>query len=654
MYDLCDKCTQGLRKDEARRLRYDPENRDIGQAVNQWTLVLAAESGHIECVKFLTMRGAVVSAGAHGALGRAAMGGHLECVRFLVKSGASVDTEVLNSAAGGGNLECVKYLISSGAVVNAKTLTCAARGGHLECVKLLIAGGAVVEAEALNLAAKGKHIECVIFLIASGADVHAEDHYGRTALSYAFEAGSPSDCAQLLLDIGANVGNSVNELLCAVESESREYLQMVIDNGVDVNALCRGDTALIRAAMYGHEETVQLLLDSGADPDIRTHGRCGSVGLSISPFEVPDQDLDDVYDRDRGLTALMGASYCGSLGCVQRLLSKGANPLLVSSCGLTALRLAESMEIRELTALRLAASKEIRELTALRLATAKEIRELLAEAVERWSSAPRALDSEFMRVVQIDSCRRVETLIKCGPDVNQRDFNNGETPLMKATLAGCLECMRRLLDFGADVNARANWWEGEDESPSDFPPLELSDIFDDRGWTALMYAAARGRGECVELLLSRGASPRMLSWHGYSAKQLVNIVFDYDRDSSAIEYMLDLADAQWELSLTVNRVARGDMARRRVRAMRVADLLGLGESVEAQRLPGEVWRLIGEMAYSRGRPGSSGPGRARVLQLRLLLREPFAPCVTCGACAGAPQCAPCRVKGVPYACRWGQ
>eukprot|EP00418_Pyrodinium_bahamense_P062464 CAMPEP_0179085884 /NCGR_PEP_ID=MMETSP0796-20121207/38923_1 /TAXON_ID=73915 /ORGANISM="Pyrodinium bahamense, Strain pbaha01" /LENGTH=133 /DNA_ID=CAMNT_0020783335 /DNA_START=46 /DNA_END=444 /DNA_ORIENTATION=- len=64
---------------------------------------------------------------------------------------------------------------------------------------------------------------------------------------------------------------------------------------------------------------------------------------------------------------------------------------------------------------------------------------------------------------------------------NARD-SRGLTPLMIAAMHGHEDCLRCLLQRGADLDAR-----------------------DGRGWTALMHAAFRGQGPCLRLLAEHGA-----------------------------------------------------------------------------------------------------------------------------------------------------
>jgi ankyrin repeat protein len=165
------------------------------------------------------------------------------------------------------------------------------------------------------------------------------------------------------------------------------------------------------------------------------------------------------------------------------------------------------------------------------------------------SSANAGAYEDFFSAILRDDGRAVSALLQRGLDPNTRDENSqvglylalredaaaaaeallahpgleidaanpaGETPLMMAALKGRLDGARRLLARGAQVN-RPGW------SPLHYaasgPEPQLLQLLLDRGGavdapspngsTPLMMAARYGSEDAVDLLLRRGANPRL-------------------------------------------------------------------------------------------------------------------------------------------------
>lgn len=135
----------------------------------------------------------------------------------------------------------------------------AAKHGLTSATKLLLEKGADVNQEentrndtALSIAVRNQHAEVVRLLLESGADVHTRTAQGYTTLAIAAKGGS-EDVLRLLLQYGAEV----NE-------RSRES----------------GPTALHSAALAGKLGTVNLLLNSGADP-LLEYENCTAKDLAM-------------------------------------------------------------------------------------------------------------------------------------------------------------------------------------------------------------------------------------------------------------------------------------------------------------------------------------------------------------------------------------
>ena len=200
-----------------------------------WTpLILVAESGHLEAVKFLVKEGGANVESKDSwdktPLSWAAENGHLEAVKFLVEeAGADVESKdrwegwtPLILAAENGHLEAVKFLVDEGgADVESKDLSrmtplsWAAYNGHLEVVKFLVEeAGADVELKdvsqmtPLTQAAKNGHLDIVKFLVReAGADVESKDFWQRTPLSRAAEYGHLEAVKFLVKEAGADVAS---------------------------------------------------------------------------------------------------------------------------------------------------------------------------------------------------------------------------------------------------------------------------------------------------------------------------------------------------------------------------------------------------------------------------------------------------------------
>lgn len=162
----------------------------------------------------------------------------------LVKTGVDINEKDANGdtalvmAAEKGNEEVVKYLLKVGADVNAKNnydataLTNAAFMGQTGVIKLLIEAGADINAKnqsflfegytALMMATFGGYTEAARLLMKEGADLNVKASNGLTALGLA--GGENSEIAKLLIEAGAkgkkNKGKTVSEMKVSEKQES--------------------------------------------------------------------------------------------------------------------------------------------------------------------------------------------------------------------------------------------------------------------------------------------------------------------------------------------------------------------------------------------------------------------------------------------------
>ncbi|MCX7920041.1 MAG: ankyrin repeat domain-containing protein [bacterium] len=231
-------------------------------------------------------------------------------------------------AAGSENPALVKMFVQKGAMVNAKTpigLTAihfATRTGNLEIVKLLIQSGANVNSAdtvfgytPLMLAAMLGKTDIVTLLLKSGANVTLKSKDGDTAVTLA-AMNEYAELAQLLVTAGApKYGADMNKnLITAIVLNEPEQVNRFLSSGANPDTKDElGKPALVIAAYFGRSDIVKLLLDAGAQENIRLalytavmKGTLDIVNLikqarhldSITPIIENEKVIGLAYDDD--------------------------------------------------------------------------------------------------------------------------------------------------------------------------------------------------------------------------------------------------------------------------------------------------------------------------------------------------------------------
>ena len=142
----------------------------------------------------------------------------------------------------------------------------------------------------------------------------------------------------------------------------------------------------------------------------------------------------------------------------------------------------------------------------------------------------------------------LRALLEYGADINAKGFD-GETPLLFALSSCHQEAVQILLEFGADVNIKEDkqgynalmyaaecGWESLKPFEAIIERTTSINAQDNDGWTALMLAAFIDESANVELLIRRGADPRIVNNEGQSAL----IIAQQEKSLHSVAYLLQV------------------------------------------------------------------------------------------------------------------
>ncbi len=266
----------------------------------------------------------------------AAAHGDLETIRLLVEAGADIDGRgddhgvgVLGWATCFGDVrqEAAGYLLDHGAKLDLWTAIALDRADDLRAMvtgdRSLLAARMTRNQHRrtpLHHAVRKNRLRIVKLLLELGADPNARDATGATALTTASEEGADPAIVATLLDagltpdlltmvnlarygeaeamlradpsrIGPDGGDTI-ALHVAVSKRNLTAIRWLLAHGIDVNAKRRmwdlNHTALHMTIESGAIEIARLLLDAGADPNVRDD-RVHATALGWAEFFGRDE-----------------------------------------------------------------------------------------------------------------------------------------------------------------------------------------------------------------------------------------------------------------------------------------------------------------------------------------------------------------------------
>jgi ankyrin repeat protein len=352
----------------------------------------------------------------------------------------------------------------------------------------------------LHLAIANRDRATVELLLKAGADATLVDHAGETPLMLAARAGDAAIAARLLA-VGA-----------PVDAREAEYQQ----------------TALMIAAREGHADVARLLLDAGADVNAATRAgaepmfrrpseNAGSKGVGIIRGGWPERGMRPPVPGAK--TPLLYAVRRGDLALTRLLVEAGAALELADADGVTPLL---NAILNASIAVARGAPGEHAHLAVARYLIERGAN---VNAQDWYGETPlwAAVDARNL-------------------DVNGPERDNG------MDRAAALDLVMQLLARGADPNARIREYPPERRFIATLGSLSWVDF---TGQTPFLRAALAGDVTVMRLLLEHDADPSIATFAGTTplmaaagVNWVVNQTFDEGPEAliAAVELCHELGD----------------------------------------------------------------------------------------------------------------
>ena len=493
-------------------MKHDAKIDAVDKDGNQ-PLHLACKQWHTATVRLLLSHGADVTALNK----QQRKPSHMANESVLKSYEVHNSNHALHIAVEEGHIQTVQLLVDCGADVNelnedGQTPLHTAAGGEKDCPELcsiLMKHDAKIDAvdkdgnQPLHLACKQWHTATVRLLLSHGADVTAlnkqqrkpshmanesvlksyEVHNSNHALHIAVEEGH-IQTVQLLVDCGADV-NELNEdgqtplhTAAGGEKDSPELCSILMKHDAKIDAVDKdGNQPLHLACKQWHTATVRVLLSHGADVTALNKQQ-------RKPSHMANESVLKSYEVHNSNHALHIAVEEGHIQTVQLLVDCGADVNVLNEYGQTPLHTAAGGErdCPELCSILLEHNAKVDTVDKdgnqpLHLACKRRhtatVHVLLSHgadvtALNKWQRKPLHLANESVlksyrvhngnhavhTVVEKGHIQTVQLLVDCGADVNKLN-EYGQTPLH--TAAGgekdCPELCSMLLDHNAKVDA---------------------------------------------------------------------------------------------------------------------------------------------------------------------------------------------------------
>ncbi len=451
-------------------------------------LHLAAEKGHLPVVQLLLEKRAdpnLRNNQGYSPLFIAMEGNHSQVAESLREAGGLASARI-HDAVAEKDMDRVKHLIHKYPEMvdeieekrNRTPLHEAVLINSIEMAKLLIEAGAKLNIQgefgftALHYAARNGNLDIIKILLEQKADTDIKDTYGNTPLAVAMKE-SQSAVEELLKQKGASESGGIHDAAKKGDLEKVKSILAGNPNLANLRDLKFDASPLLYAVFHGHREIVEILLDSGADPNAQNSA--GKAAIHYAVEKGSREILDILLDRGASVNILTGykltplhyAAETGQLDIARALMEKGAQVNSRSNVGLTPLHLASYYRNRKIAEVFIKAGADV-------------------NCCDNSNVTPLHFAARYGEVAL------ARFLLQQGASINAGNLDMA-TPLHFAAENGQKEIIRFLISQGANIDAR-----------------------DRDGRTALHQAAYEGQTEVVELLLSLGADATQINCQGHT------------------------------------------------------------------------------------------------------------------------------------------
>jgi ankyrin repeat protein len=407
--------------------------------------------------------------------------------------------------------------------------------------------------------------EVLALLLSAGADPHLADEHGRNSLHYASKKGHTSLLKPLLatgLDINLRDGNGWTPLMTAVWHGQAETMEALIQTGADTTLLYAHDLSLLHlaiqadqpavvkylakdksslefrtsdswtpcysAAWGGKVELVKILLGAGADLESKNYAQ--NIPLHIAAYKGHAELVSYLLNLDE--TEVTES--------VQKTAMEAIYNETVDSDAPAAETVKEAKTSEQKDEILVVVSSKPTD-----GASTAPVKSEAEVSSKNKAEQPPSIIPEFPKNPSALAKRMIET---CNQD--------GETPLMSASIHGHTKVVKVLLATGADCNAQRE---------SGATPLHLAarggyldavkllldhgadpNIQNKSGRVPLHYTPDKNYEAIIKILLERGADPNFIEKHGRSPLQralaigaatVAKMLFEAGADPFAIDDM---------------------------------------------------------------------------------------------------------------------